>query len=76
MPLFKNLQKPMTPHSMKELQILIWEQKNWNTTRFVIKTLPGNTYQVDRLTDTTDAKNNENVTGNVNEEGKLDAFEK
>ena len=76
MPLFKNLQKPMTPHSMKELQVLIWEHKNWNAIRFVIKTLPGNTYQVDRLTNTTDAKNNENVTGNVNEEGKLDAFEK
>ena len=66
----------MTLHSMKELQILIWERKNWNTIRFIIKTLPGNTYQVDLLTDTTDAKNNENATGNVNEEGKLDAFEK
>ena len=30
----------------------------------------------DRLTDSTDAKNNENTTGNVNEEGKLDTVEK
>ena len=41
-----------------------------------MKTFPGNTYHVDRLTDTTDAKNNENTIGNVNEEGKLDAVEK
>ena len=37
-------------------------------------------YQVylsgDRLTDSTDATNNENTTGNVNEKGKLDAVEK
>ena len=30
----------------------------------------------DRLTDSSDAKNNENTTGNVNEERKLDAVAK
>ena len=38
---------------------------------FTRKYLSGN-----RLTNSTDAKNNENTTGNVNEVGKLDAVEK
>ena len=41
-----------------------------------MKTFPGNTYHVDRLTDATDAKNNKSTFGNMNEEGKLEAVEK